>query len=636
MIRIRLLGLCGAALVVANAAAQQSEVKSEELAAAAPASASTSAPAVVVPRVRRPPPVWTLEIEAPGALEDLLRSYLDLARFQAESVGGSAGEPGTVISRSELRRLVAAAPDQARALLEAEGYFSAQIRASVSDEVVGQPTLITLMVEPGPKTHVSRVQMVFEGELDTLLSKDDAEAKALVSALETHWALPQGEVFKQVDWSAAKNGMLARMRAQGYPMATWSGTSATVDAQAQTARLFVVADSGPAYYFGDVYIEGLKEQRASSVLNLVSFVKGQLYREQLLLDFQERLQKLNLFDSVFVTLNTDPVLAAAAPVSVQVRELPLQDATLGIGASSDTGPRITAEHLHRRFMGWDWLAKTKLQLGREESNVQVDLISHPLPGRRRWLASTQLSRQEDSLKAITTGERLRLGQMQEGDRLERTRYVEYQRAEVEDQSGTTVSKASALSGTYQWIWRHLDHQLLPTKGVTAIGAVSAGHSFAALENSGFFGRAYGRLIWYRPLPWGWFSSTRVEAGRVLAADSVSVPDPLLFRAGGDESVRGYSYRELGVKADGVTVGGRAMGTASLELAHAIVARFPSIQGAVFMDVGGVSNQFVDIQPHFGYGAGLRWRSPVGPLRLDLAYGEQSRSFRVHFSVGISL
>ncbi len=205
-----------------------------------------------------------------------------------------------------------------------------------------------------------------------------------------------------------------------------------------------------------------------------------------------------------------------------------------------------------------------------------------------------------------------------------------------DQSGHTVSKASALSGTYQWIWRHVDHQLLPTRGITAICALSGGHSFAALENSGFFGRAYGRLVWYRPLPWGWFSSTRVEAGRVLASEAVSVPDPLLFRAGGDESVRGYSYRELGVQADGVTVGGRAMGTASVEVAHPILARFPSIQGAVFMDVGGVANQFADIQAHRGYGAGLRWRSPVGPLRLDLAYGEQSRSIRLHFSVGISL
>lgn len=620
----------------------------------APASAPTPVPAVTAgqeaagdaqaPRVRRPPLVWNLEIEAPGSLDELLETYLDLARYHdqataSEAKGGEGGdspEGGARISRSELRRLVAAAPDQARSLLEARGYFSAQIKTSVSDEVPGQPVTIRLVVEPGPRTRVTGVQMVFEGDLDTALSKDEPAAKALVADLHAAWALPAGDVFTQDDWSAAKNGMLARMRAQGYPLATWSGAAATVDAQQQTASLFVVADSGPLFHFGDIAIEGLNKQPASAVLNLAPFSKGQVYREQALLDFQERVQKLNFFDSVFINMEPDQSQADAAPVTVQVHEMKLQQATVGVGVSSDTGPRVSVEHLHRNIFDQAWQAKTKLQVAKVDSNFQVDLTSHPLPGRKRWLASTQLARQLDTSDAVTSSERLRFGQLQEGERLERTRYVEYQSATVTAKTGEKVSEASALSGLVQWAWRDVDSQTLPRKGITLLSSLGAGHSFATSESSGFFGRAYGRLTWYRPLPWDWDATTRVEAGRVLSRESVSVPDPLLFRAGGDESVRGYGYRSLGISREGAIVGGRAMSTFSAELAHPFLKKYPSILGAVFFDAGGVADQFADIETQRGYGVGLRWRSPVGPLKIDLAYGEQVRSVRMHFSVGISL
>lgn len=604
-----------------------------------PPEAAASAAAQTPRAARRAPPVWTLDIEAPRELDKLLSTYLDLARYheesQTEADKGVAN--ANAIRRSELRRLVAAAPDQARGLLEAQGYFAAEIHTSVSDEVEGQPLLIKLVVTPGPRTRVSRVQMVFEGALDTALSKEEREAKQLVADLEDNWALPAGTIFTQPTWSAAKNGMLAQMRAEGYPLATWSGTSATVDAQQKTAALFVVADSGPIFHFGDITIEGLKVQPASAILNLAPFAKGQVYRERALLDFQERVQKLNLFDSVFINMEPDASKADGAPVTVQVHEMPLQQATVGIGASSDTGPRISVEHLHRHVFNQAWQAKTKLQLAKVDSSLQVDLTSHPQPGRKRWLVSGQLARETDSTDSVTGSERFRFGQLREGERLEMTRYVEYQSARVKSKAGEIVADATAVSGTIQYAWRDVDSQVLPTKGITALTSVGLGHSFATTESSGLFSRLYGRLTWYRPLPWGWDATTRVEGGRVLSrGESVSVPDPLLFRAGGDESVRGYAYRSIGVTREGALVGGRAMTTVSAELAHPFLKSYPSILGAVFFDAGGVADQFADIKMQRGYGAGIRWRSPVGPLKIDLAYGEQEKSFRVHFSVGITL
>lgn len=590
---------------------------------ASSASAASVASAPAQTPTRRAPPTWRLDINAPPALAVLLRTYLDLARDEATS-------------RSELRRLVAGAPSQARSLLEAEGYFAAQIKIKVGEDVAGQPTVVELVVEPGPQAHITRVQLVFEGELDNRLGKGDAQAQDLVAKVNQLWALPKGAVFKQAQWATAKNAALGQLRAESYPTATWSGTSASVDAQTQEVTLFLVADSGPAFAYGDLRVEGLVRQPESAVRNLMSFRIGEPYREKQLLDFQERVQKLNLFESVFVNSSDDPTQAAAASVIVQVRELPLQQSTVGVGISSDTGPRVSVEHLHRLLFGRPWQAKSKVQWGRDESIVQTDLTSHPHPGGKRWLGAVQFSRQRDTADTLTLGGRVRAGVQTEGERLERTSYAEYQRAEVYSSDQVKLSEASALTLTQQWVWRDLDNNVLPTRGITANVSAGLGQSFSTLDSSGTFGRAYGRLTWYRPLPSQWYATARAEGGLVLAQPQVSVPDTLLFKAGGDESVRGYAYRSLGELQDGVTLGGRTLFTGSLELAHPVWDRVPSLWGALFIDVGDAARTWSALSPRWGYGAGLRWRSPVGPLRLDAAYGQEVQEYRVHFSVGIAL
>ena len=150
-----------------------------------------------------------------------------------------------------------------------------------------------------------------------------------------------------------------------------------------------------------------------------------------------------------------------------------------------------------------------------------------------------------------------------------------------------------------------------------------------------------RLTWYRPIPDDdtvadrWYVTARVEAGQVFAADRVGVPDPLLFRAGGDESVRGYAYRTLGPIVNGVVTSGRLTATGSIEIARPIWAKRPQFLWAAFIDAGQAANRWSDLRPALGYGAGLRWRSPVGPLRVDVAYGQKVRKFRLHLSVGVA-
>ena len=612
---------------------QVAQVEQAPLAAVQPPSAERAAFA-------QRPLEWTLTVVAPSPLDELLEGNLDLARFQREA--GGAAEGGAVggatqrISRGELRRLVAAVPEQARSLLDAEGYFSAEVRTRVSEPPGDGPVTVRIEVEPGPRTEVSRVQFVYEGELDTRMSAQDPEALRLTQTLSDTWALPVGEVFRQADWGAAKNEALARLRADTYPSASWSGTSVTVDAEQNTAQVFLVVDSGPAYAFGPVQVEGLARQPASAITNVSPFRVGDPYRERQLLDWQERIQKLNLFDNVLVSPALDPTQPGSTPIIVQVREAPMQSATAGIGVSSDNGPRLSLEHLHRNAFGLDWQAKTKVQLGARLSDAQLDLLSHPWSGRRRGLVTAQVNSIEDNDNARTNTQRLRVGRLREGERLERTDYVELQHTSVRSADDLLVANATALSATTQWIFRDVDSQVLPTRGTTSMAQLTLGRTVSALDSDGVFGRAHVRLTGYLPLPGAWHVTARAEAGQVIARDEVSVPDTLLFRAGGDDSVRGYAHRSLGVERDGVTVGGRSVATASVELSHPLSSRMPSLLGAVFVDVGDAAQSFDRWSAKRGQGLGIRWRSPVGPFRLDVAYGEATRLWRLHFSVGISL
>jgi translocation and assembly module TamA len=577
--------------------------------------------------------LYQFEVVAPEPLDKLLETYLDLARFRK----APRSDAVTVV---ELDRLAAAAPAQARALLETEGYFNSTVTSERSTDTNGTPR-VRLVVAPGPRTLVRDVALEANGALADAARHGDAVAAGQLIALRNFWPLRPGQPFRQATWNDAKNSTLAQLRAEGYPAATWQRTAAQVDAQANSAALDVVVDSGPLFRLGEIKVEGIERYDDDAVRRLATFAPGTPYREKLLLDYQERLVKAGLFQGASVEVDPDPARAAAAPVTVKVKEQTLQQATLGVGYSANTGPRVTLEHYHRRVFGTRWIAHNKFEFGPELKSFGTEFTSYPLDGYYRNLIAANGERLR-SAEELRTSWTVRLGRSQDTGRIERLYYAEAVHARVD--SALLSSSSDAVSANYQWVLRDLDNVLLPTRGyaVKAQGAFGHGSGREYLpgpgtltESKGPFGRAYGRVIWYQPLGSAWYATFRGEAGEVFAKSRIGVPDPLLFRAGGDESVRGYGYRTLGPNINGAVASGRVLLTASAEVARPISERLPSVWWAAFIDAGNAADRWVDLDPVLGYGLGLRWRSPVGPLRVDLAYGQEERRVRLHLSVGIA-
>ena len=567
-----------------------------------------------------------IEIEAPGALKALLEKHLDLVRLGRISRDD--------VDDTEWARLIDASPAQVRELLQTEGYFAPRVTISrAPGRAAGQPDLVRLAVEPGQRARVSRVTLEAQGELERSAEAGDAYAQATLEQLRKAWSLPAGSDFRNPEWNTAKAATLARLRAAGYALAAWTGTGASVNAESNEVRMFLVVDSGPLFKLGTLQIEGLAAQDPETVNHLAYTRRGTPVTETFLLDFQERLQKSGLFETVSVTLDPDPTHPAEAAVLVRLREAPLQVYTFGVGISANTGPRASVEHVYRRVFGLPASSRLKVEVGQLRQAWDGEISGRPDERLYRNLLGGAVERLVSNTDVVLS-QRLRLGRTQDTQRVERLFYTEAERSSRSTTAGDR-NNALALSFNFHGGWRDLDSVVLPTDGESLAIQLGVGQSRGTDADSGSFGRAYGRLTVYRPLGRTWYGQARLELGQVFLGRNMVVPESLKWRAGGDGSVRGYAYRSLGPLVDGVVGSGVALFTASAEVARPFIDTMPSLWGALFVDAGNAAERFGALRPAYGVGLGLRWRSPVGPLRLDWAYGSETRKGRLHFSVGIA-
>ena len=131
-----------------------------------------------------------------------------------------------------------------------------------------------MVVAPGPRAKVTSIKFDLQGELERSAVGGDVTAASTLKALQSSWPLPQGAEFRNARWADGKSSTLAKLRAEGYAAASWSGTSADVDAANQSVRLTLILDSGPRYRLGVLRVEGLSLQSETTVRNLSGFSSG--------------------------------------------------------------------------------------------------------------------------------------------------------------------------------------------------------------------------------------------------------------------------------------------------------------------------------------------------------------------------
>ena len=558
--------------------------------------------------------------EVPSALRATLARYADVSRFADQAD----------VTNAEITRLVEIAPEQLRKLLETDGYFNADIRIETTGLQNGNSAQrkVTVTIAPGPRTLIASVAITPSGAITI-----EAGGATRVATVRSAWGLPVGAPFQDSEWSSSKSALLSGLWADRYPAARIADSAATIDAEANEAALKVDFDSGPEFKFGPIAVTGLQRYPRSAVDNLATITVGQPYTQKALLDFQDRLRASGLFRAAVVDIEPNPALADAVPVQVRVREQTLHRLLFGPGFSTENGPRVTAEHEYLRLFGLDWQSLTRLRWARDESSFSADFLSYPLPNNYRNLVSVSAGR-TDVAGLVIDNQRLRVGRRQDTDRITRLYFVDVLRSAVRAPNNDLTGNA-AVAGS-EMVWRNVDDPVFPTQGFAISGQIGAGARFGSTENGKPFLRALGRATYFYPLGKQWLTQARLEVGQVFASTPAGIPQSLLFKAGGEVSVRGYGFQTLGIQGVNPTgtyvAGGRFLMTGSAEIAREIK---PGIYGTVFVDVGDAADSARTWKANTSYGIGARWRSPVGPVSGYLAYAQQTKKVNFGVSVGVT-
>lgn len=587
---------------------------------AAPASAPAAAP----------PPAFELEIQAPQEIRELLQRHLELLRYREL----------TDLTESELARLLTAARQNAQDLVATLGYFSPEIRIEQRATPASKAArLVTLGVVPGEPTLVRELHIEFSGPIAA-----DPAALAQRRQIEATWLLRPGMRFTQAAWDSAKQQALRQLSAQRYPAGQLATTLVDIDPDSHSARLSLTLASGPAYRLGALVISGTHNYSVELVTRLARLASGSEYDQTQLVQAQQRLADSGYFDSVFISLDTagDP---QAATVRVQVHEAKLQKMVFGVGASTDSGARLSAEHTHQQVPGVGWRAVSKLSLDRETRSLGTEWTAPPDADNWRWVGAALVQNQQLGSFPVNS-QRLRAGRGQIGDNIDRSYYLQYDRAQSATADPAAPGVTQALSANYAYTWRHFDSLPFPSSGWGLGLEMGGGTTLGGQRDP--YGRVLARWLDYEPLGRSADGATvdlrsgriamRAQAGAVLAKEGAPLPSTQLFLTGGDNSVRGYGFNDLGVTLpDGKTTAGRYLAVGSVEWQRPLTGsgRLAEWDGTLFVDAGAVADKPAAMHAKVGVGAGVRWRSPVGPLEIDLAYGVAVKHFRLHLTVGFS-
>lgn len=575
------------------------------------------------------PAAFSLEVKAPDAVRQYLERHLELQRYRELAD----------LDTNELRRLLAVADANARDLLGTLGYFSSDIAIEMTETPDDATALrkVVITVEPGPPVVIGSVNIEFAGPVAS-----DGAAAGQRAAIQAQWPLRAGDRFTQAGWDDAKAVAQRLLTSQRYPTGELRESKAEIDTDQKSAALGLKLDSGPAFRFGPMDVTGTNHFDPLLVQRLAQLPAGADYDQQRMLEAQQRVADSGYFDSVFMTLDTsgDP---QAAPVLVQVREAKLQKIVLGVGVSTDGGPRLSAEHTHLKLPGIGWRALSKLTADAKSQSIGTELLAQPDEDYWRWATSVLLER-EDTNGVTTSGQRYRLGRTQLGEAIDRNYYLQYDRAR--DTGVALNEQASSISANYAWTRRAFDSLPFPTRGYGLGVELGGGYTLGTRRDP--FLRTRAEWLGYIPLGTlreadgstvgGSRLALRAEAGAVAARAGALLPSTLLFLTGGDNAVRGYGYRDIGVTLPtGLVSAGRYLAVGSAEWQRPIryQGRLTDWEAAVFVDAGAVADKPADLKAKVGVGVGARWRSPVGPLQIDLAYGVDSRKLRLHLGVGFT-
>ena len=537
-----------------------------------------------------------------GELASNVRAQLSLERLTPTQ--------RSAISETQLAYLLRAAPAEARRGLEPFGYYD----AVVTPELVRQDgqVRVRLSIVLGEPVRVRQVAVAVTGP-----AKDDAVVAARVAGFHP----VAGEVFLHAVYEAGKAGIARSLSERGYFDAELGLHRVEVTRAAHAADIGLGWTSGPRYSLGPVRFEG-SQLRAGVLDPLVRWKPGEPYDHARLLALQQSLADADYFSGI--SLEPEPEQARDGQVPIKVTLVPAKRSiyNLGLRYGTDSGLGINARGERRWLNDRGHKLITDLNLAQFKSDFTVQYRIPAFSLRDGWVTFGATLRDEEvegSPTRYIEVSAARSGRWRDWTLLAALNFKR-ERFDIPDTDQFDYATVVYPSAWGQW--KRSDDVNTPRRGRGVTLEVRAGSSALGSDIDFLQLRAEGRYI--RGLGADNRLLLRGEVGTTFTHQFAQFPPSMRLHAGGDKSLRGYGYQELA---------GQHLALGSVEFEHMFT---PVWGAAAFVDAGNAFDEAFN--PQVGVGIGLRWRSVVGPVRLDIAHGigQPEQSYRLHISVGPDL
>ncbi|XQU07277.1 autotransporter assembly complex protein TamA [Halomonas sp. LY9] len=535
------------------------------------------------------------------------------------------------------------------------GYYEPDITVEL------EQSPITVRIEPGP-------QVIIE-VLDINLNGDASNDPPFQEALDD-FPLKEGDPLRHAPWDNLRSQFSGLAIERGYFDWGFSDRRMEVRPYLESARLYMTFDSGPRYQFGNTLITG-SHIEPERLREMQTFEAGDPYLAESLARYNQRLAETGWFSSVSVRPRLEtaqeltiappsggdpwwseatasqpqrPRVSSAAlasalslhssddtrlPIDINVEPADRHQFEVGVGFATDVGPRL-------RF-GWQqpWINRFGHSLDHDLyvsapeqrfTGVYNIPLEDPIRDNYRLQYGVRNIDDSDTQSLEGTVEVARRWEFE-------NRWVQtlYFRTTYEDfTQGGQADEVWLFYPGIQWSRTRTRPQRFPLWGDRQ--QLSIEYSDRAWGSDAQFARMTGDTEWIRMIGNDNRFSARLSMGAIETEDFDKLPPSLRFFAGGDRSVRGYSYESLSPRnQEGRLRGGQQMLTSTLEYQRRVTGDW---WGATFIDTGDAFDNWGPNDLKTGAGVGVRWVSPVGPIRFDVAHPfDVDDAFRVHFSIG---
>jgi translocation and assembly module TamA len=545
-----------------------------------------------------------------GELAAAARANLEMQRYAEREV-----------SSRQMRRLYERAPAQIRRALEPYGYYSAEVESALAGSAEAGYRA-TFRVRAGERVTVRNLRVVVDGP---------AGAQAEIAAALGKFEPALGKPLEHGVYEASKARIASELQTSGYFDAKLTAHRVEVTRATRSADVNLAWDSGLRYRLGALRIS--KTQFPEEFLQrYVPWQEGDPYEIDRLFTLQQRLVDADYFSSVFVEPVIDDRADGQVPVSVTLVPAKRMIYTGNLYLSTDHGPGGSVGAQRRWLNAAGHKGGILLELSRR---LQGASMSYRIPrpglqnGSLNFAAGWRDEQTDTSREKLA---RLSAAQVREGWKgYRRTLGLQYLNGnfEIADElSDSEILFAEALLER-----KRADDAVFPRRGLWVAYALRLSPGGVLSDTS--FAELRADAKWVRPLDARSRLLLRASLGTMVVDDFDALPPELRFFAGGDRSIRGFDYEQIGdVNEAGGVIGGRHLGVASIEYERFLYGNWGA---AVFVDAGDAFSDAPEL--NIGAGIGIRWKSPVGLVRVDIATPvntEFDESLRLHVMIGPDL